>query len=64
MQDFGNSFLAGIVEVIILIAIEVMLTVIPIIGWILSLFVTWLSFAVQAVISSKQATFGMRALDM
>ena len=33
------------------------------IGWILSLFITWLYFAIQHS-STKQATFGMRALDI
>jgi len=60
---FWQRFLAGIIDLIILIVIEVILIFIPIIGWILSLFVTWLYFAVQHS-STKQATFGMRALDI
>jgi len=60
---FWQRFLAGITDSIILIVIEVILILIPIIGWILSLFVTWLYFAIQHS-STKQATFGMRALDI
>ena len=60
---FWQRFLAGIIDLIILIVIEVILIFIPIIGWILSLFVTWLYFSVQHS-STKQATFGMRALDI
>ncbi len=60
---FWQRFLAGIIDLIILIVIEVILIFIPIIGWILSLFVTWLYFAVQHS-STKQATFGMKALDI
>ena len=53
----------GIWMIGILIVIEIILIFIPIIGWILSLFVTWLYFAIQHS-STKQATFGMRALDI
>jgi len=60
---FWQRFLAGIIDSVILIVIEVILIFIPIIGWILSLFVTWLYFAIQHS-STKQATFGMRALDI
>ena len=60
---FWQRFLAGIIDLIILIVIEIILIFIPIIGWILSLFVTWLYFAIQHS-STKQATFGMRALDI
>ena len=60
---FWQRFLAGIIDSIILIVIEVILIFIPIIGWILSLFVAWLYFAIQHS-STKQATFGMRALDI
>ena len=60
---FWQRLLAGIIDSIILIVIEVILILIPIIGWILSLFVTWLYFAIQHS-STKQATFGMRALDI
>ena len=60
---FWQRFLAGIIDSIILIFIEVILIFIPIIGWILSLFVTWLYFAIQHS-STKQATFGMRALGI
>ena len=60
---FWQRLLAGIIDSIILIVIEVILIFIPIIGWILSLFVTWLYFAIQHS-STKQATFGMRALDI
>ena len=60
---FWQRFLAAIIDSVILIVIEVILIFIPIIGWILSLFVTWLYFAIQHS-STKQATFGMRALDI
>ena len=60
---FWQRFLAGIIDLIILIVIEIILIFIPIIGWILSLFVTWLYFAIQHS-STKQAKFGMRALDI
>ena len=60
---FWQRFLAGVIDLIILIVIEVILIFIPIIGWILSLFVTWLYFAIQHS-STNQATFGMRALDI
>ena len=60
---FWQRFLAGIIDLIILIVIEVILVFIPVIGWILSLFITWLYFAIQHS-STKQATFGMRALDI
>ena len=60
---FWHRFMAGIIDLIILIVIEVILIFIPIIGWILSFFVTWLYFAIQHS-STKQATFGMRALDI
>ena len=60
---FWQRFLAGIIDSIILIVIEVILIFIPIIGWILSLFVTWFYFAIQHS-STKQATFAMRALDI
>ena len=60
---FWQRFMAGIIDLIILIVIEVILIFIPIIGWILSFFVTWLYFAIQHS-STNQATFGMRALDI
>jgi uncharacterized RDD family membrane protein YckC len=60
---FWQRILAGIIDLIILIVIEIILIFIPVIGWILSLFVTWLYFAIQQS-STKQATFGMRALDI
>ena len=60
---FWQRILAGIIDLIILIVIEVILIFIPVIGWVLSLFVTWLYFAIQHS-STKQATFGMRALDI
>ena len=60
---FWQRILAGIIDLIILIVIEIILIFIPVIGWILSLFVAWLYFAIQHS-STKQATFGMRALDI
>ena len=60
---FWQRILAGLIDLIILIVLEIILIFIPVIGWILSLFVTWLYFAIQHS-STKQATFGMRALDI
>ena len=39
------------------------LVFVPIIGWILNIFLYWLYYAIQHS-SAKQATFGMRALDI
>ena len=60
---FWQRFIAGFIDLIILIVIEIVLIFIPVIGWIASFFVTWLYFAIQHS-STKQATFGMRALDI
>ena len=60
---FWQRFIAGFIDLIILIIIEIVLIFIPVIGWIASFFVTWLYFAIQHS-STKQATFGMRALDI
>ena len=60
---FWQRFIAGFIDLIILIIIEIVLILIPVIGWIASFFVTWLYFAIQHS-SSKQATLGMRALDI
>mgnify|MGYP001157203243 CR=1 FL=1 len=60
---FWFRLLAGIIDWIILSIISVILIFIPIIGWIFGFFVYWLYFAIQ-LSSSKQATFGMRALDI
>ena len=60
---FWQRFIAGFIDLIILIVIEIVLIFIPIIGWIATFFVTWLYFAIQHS-SSKQATLGMRALDI
>ena len=60
---FWFRLLAGLIDYIILIIISAILFFIPILGWILNLFLYWLYFAIQHS-STKQATFGMRALDM
>ena len=43
--------------------ISIILIFVPIIGWIFGFFVYWLYFAIQHS-SSKQATLGMRALEI
>ena len=58
-----NRFLAGLLDYIILAIISVILIFIPVIGWVLNIFLYWLYFAVQQS-STKQATFGMRACDI
>ena len=60
---FWQRLIAGFIDLIILIVIEIVLIFIPVVGWIASFFVTWLYFAIQHS-STKQATFGMRALDI
>jgi len=60
---FWVRLIAGIIDFIVLWVIYLILMIIPIIGWIFSLFVSWLYFAIQQS-SSKQATLGMRALDI
>lgn len=60
---FWQRFIAGFIDLIILIIIEIVLILIPVIGWIASFFVAWLYFAIQHS-SSKRATLGMRALDI
>ena len=60
---FWYRFLAGLIDWILLSIISIILIFVPIIGWIFSFFVYWLYFAIQHS-SSKQATLGMRALDI
>ena len=60
---FWYRFLAGLLDYIILAIISVILIFIPVIGWVLNIFLYWLYFAVQQS-STKQATFGMRACDI
>ena len=60
---FWYRFLAGLIDYIILAVISIILIFIPIIGWILNIFLYWLYFAIQHS-SSKQATLGMRACDI
>ena len=60
---FWVRLIAGIIDFVVLWFIYLILMIIPIIGWIFSLFVSWLYFAIQQS-SSKQATLGMRALDI
>ena len=60
---FWFRLLAGLIDYIILSIISFILIFIPLIGWILSIFLFWLYFAVQHS-SSSQATFGMRACDI
>ena len=51
------------IDYILLAIISVILGFIPIIGWILMIFLYWLYFAVQHS-STSQATLGMKALDI
>ena len=60
---FWYRFLAGLIDYIILAIISVILGFIPIIGWILMIFLYWLYFAIQHS-STSQATLGMKALDI
>ena len=60
---FWVRLIAGIIDLVILWVIYLILAFIPIIGWIFSIFVSWLYFAIQHS-SSKQATLGMKALDI
>ncbi len=60
---FWYRFLAGLIDYIILSVVSFILVFIPIIGWILSIPLYWLYFAVQHS-SSKKATIGMRACDI
>ena len=60
---FWVRLIAGIIDLIILYVIYIILIFIPVIGWIFSFFASWLYFAIQHS-SSKQATLGMRALDI
>ena len=60
---FWFRLLAGLVDWIILAIISIVLAFIPVIGWILGIFVYWLYYAIQHS-SSKKATIGMRACDI
>ena len=60
---FWYRFLAGLIDYIVLAIISVILAFIPIVGWILLIFLYWLYFAIQHS-SKSQATLGMRALDI
>ena len=60
---FWFRFLAGLIDWVILTIISMILVFVPIIGWILNIFLYWLYYAIQHS-SAKQATFGMRALDI
>tara|TARA_B100000686_G_scaffold306294_1_gene345584 strand:- start:609 stop:1100 length:492 start_codon:yes stop_codon:yes gene_type:complete len=60
---FWYRCIAGLIDWILLSIISIILIFIPIIGWIFSFFVYWLYFAIQHS-SSKQATLGMRALEI
>ena len=60
---FWYRFLAGLIDYIILAIISIILAFIPIVGWILMIFLYWLYFAIQHS-SKSQATLGMRALDI
>ena len=63
LAGFWQRLIAGIIDLIILIIIEAILIFIPILGWILTFFAAWFYFAFLHS-SKKQATFGMRALDL
>ena len=60
---FWYRFLAYLIDFIILAVIYFVLTLIPVIGWIIGIFFGWLYFAIQHS-SSKRSTLGMRALDI
>jgi len=60
---FWHRLLAGLIDYILVAIISLILVFIPVIGWILNIFVSWLYFAIQHS-SSKQATLGMKALDI
>ena len=60
---FWHRFLAYLIDFIILAVIYFILTLIPIIGWIIGIFFGWLYFAIQHS-STKRSTLGMRALDI
>ena len=60
---FWHRFLAYLIDFIILAVIYFILTLIPIIGWIIAIFFGWLYFAIQHS-STKRSTLGMRALDI
>ena len=60
---FWHRFLAYLIDFIILAVIYFVLTLIPVIGWIIGIFFGWLYFAIQHS-SSKRSTLGMRALDI
>ena len=51
------------IDYILLTIISLILAFIPVLGWILLPFVSWLYFAIQHS-SNKQATLGMRAVDI
>ena len=60
---FWQRFIAGFIDLLVLIVIHIVLIFVLIIGWIANFFVTWLYFAIQHS-STKQATLGMKALDI
>ena len=60
---FWYRFLGGLIDYIILAIISIILAFIPIVGWILMIFLYWLYFAIQHS-SKSQATLGMKALDI
>ncbi len=60
---FWYRFLAGLIDYILLSIISLILAFIPIFGWILLPFVSWLYFTIQHS-SSSQATLGMKAVDI
>ena len=60
---FWYRLLAGLIDYILLSIITLILVFIPVLGWLLLPFSYWLYFAIQHS-SSKQATLGMRAVDI
>lgn len=60
---FWFRLLAGVIDYIIIVVISIILAFLPVIGWILSIFLSWLYFAIQHS-SSKQSTIGMRLCDL
>ena len=60
---FWYRLIAGVIDTVIVAIITFILAFIPVIGWILGIFVSWLYYALLQS-SKKQSTFGMRAVDM
>ena len=60
---FWYRLIAGVIDTVIVAVITFILALVPVIGWIFGIFVSWLYYAILQS-SKKQSTFGMRAVDM